>query len=157
MYPALRRGWRQRSRRRLRIATTRPAKTENASQEAGPADPATLHPPPPPLVVPVCPAAADPPAPVPPVPLPPVPVPPPPVPLPPVPVALDPPAPLDPAAPPFPPPPLGASLGFVKEQELLLVQVAPSAAHLQSESLEHQPSMPFGCVPAGLHVKVGSE
>jgi hypothetical protein len=140
-----------RARRRRRADAISIPTTESPSQAADPVDPATLHPPLlPPFVGPVDPPVAAPPVPV------PVPVPVPPVPLPPVPGPLDPAAPPVPVAPPLPPPPLGASLGFVKLQDALLVQTAPSDAHLQSEFVVHQPSIPFTCVPAGLQVCVGS-
>ena len=105
-----------------------------------------LHPPLLPPLLPVGPAAP----PVPAAGVPPVPV----DGAPPVPGEVDPAAPVAPPVPALPPPPLGASLGFVNVQKAFM-HVAPSDAHLQSESDVHQPSEPFGCVPAGLQVCVG--
>jgi hypothetical protein len=99
--------------------------------------PPTLHPPPlllPPLALP--PVLVGP---LPPVLLPPAPVP------------------LAPAAPPLLPaePAPGASLGFVKVQKGAM-HFAPSAAHLQSESTVHHPSLPLGWEPWALQVSNGA-
>ena len=138
----------RRARRSLSTASNPTAPI--AIDKLGETGPATLHPPPllllpvgpvPPPSVPLLPPVLLPPVPV--VPLPPLPL----VPALPVPPPLPPPLPAEPAP--------GASLGFVNVQKGA-THVAPSAAHLQSESCEHHPSDPFGCEPAALQVSIGA-